>query len=94
MPRGQAINSSTEAAKAEELLFNMTVRDTILNVQEGYYALFSEISYLESLESDYRENVDQLKQAEAKYLAKPTFPWCRTSSTSVEAPFWRAYEVS
>ena len=60
MPRGQAINSSTEAAKAEELLFNMTVRDTILKVQEGYYALFSEISYLESLESDYRENVDQL----------------------------------
>ena len=72
MPRGQAIKSSTEAAKAEELLFNMTVRDTVLKVQEGYYALFSEISYLDSLVSDYRENVDQLKQAEAKYQANPT----------------------
>ena len=72
MPRGAVINSSTEAAKAEELLFNMTVRDTVLAVQEGYFALYSEIKFLQGLELDYRENVDQLSQAEAKYSAAPT----------------------
>jgi outer membrane protein TolC len=72
MPRGAVIKSSTEAAKAEELLFNMTVRDTVLAVQEGYFALYSEIKFLNGLELDYRENVDQLSQAEAKYSAAPT----------------------
>ena len=72
MPRGAVINSSTEAAKAEELLFNMTVRDTVLSVQEGYFALYSEIKFLEGLELDYRENVEQLQQTEAKYNASPT----------------------
>ena len=50
MTRVPQINSSTEAAKAEELLFDMTVRDIVLNVQQGYYRLYSEIQYLESLE--------------------------------------------
>ena len=72
MPRGAVINSSTEAAKAEELLFNMTVRDTVLAVQEGYFALYSEIKFLDGLELDYRANVEQLSQAQAKYNADPT----------------------
>ena len=72
MTRVPKINSSTEAAKAEELLFDMTVRDIVLNVQEGYYRLYSEIQYLESLERDYNVNVQQLNQARANYNSNPS----------------------
>ena len=72
MPRGQAIKSSTEAARAEELLFNMTVRDIVLKVQEGYFALYREISKLESLKLNYKESVKFLGHTEAKYKGEPS----------------------
>ncbi len=72
MTRVPQINSSTEAAKAEELLFDMTVRDIVLSVQQGYYRLYSEIQYLESLESDYQTNLQQLEQAQLKYSNNPS----------------------
>ena len=72
MTRVPQINSSTEAAKAEELLFDMTVRDIVLNVQQGYYRLYSEIQYLESLERDYQTNLEQLQQARLNYSNNPS----------------------
>ena len=71
MTRVPKINSSTEAAKAEELLFDMTVRDTVLNVQQGYYRLYSELQYLDSLERDYLVNLQQLEQARNNYANNP-----------------------
>ena len=41
LARGETINASTEAAKAEELLFNMTVRNSILDLYMNYYQLFA-----------------------------------------------------
>ena len=72
LARGAQINGSTEAAKAEEMIFNMTVRDTVLNVQQSYYALYSVIKYLESLGLDYDSNTEQLRIAEMKYEMDPS----------------------
>ena len=61
LARGQKINASTEAAKAEELLFNMTVRNTVLDLHMKYYDLFAKRNLLLSLEEDYNANLTQLK---------------------------------
>lgn len=66
LARGQKINASTEAAKAEELLFNMTVRNTVLDLHMKYYDLFAKRNLLRSLEDDYRINLEQLKTLQAK----------------------------
>ena len=72
MARGAQINGSTEAAKAEELVFNMTVRDTVLNVQQNYYALYSILKHLKGLEIDYELNCEQLQEAEKRYAQEPS----------------------
>tara|TARA_B100001093_G_scaffold166153_1_gene158721 strand:+ start:1195 stop:2802 length:1608 start_codon:yes stop_codon:yes gene_type:complete len=72
MARGAQINGSTEAAKAEELVFNMTVRNTVLNVQQNYYALYSILKHLKGLEIDYESNCEQLKEAERRYVQEPS----------------------
>ena len=72
MARGAQINGSTEAAKAEELVFNMTVRDTVLNVQQNYYALYSILKHLKGLEIDYNLNCEQLQEAEERYVQEPS----------------------
>ena len=72
MARGAQINGSTEAAKAEELVFNMTVRDTVLNVQQNYYALYSILKHLKGLEIDYKLNCEQLQEAEERYVQEPS----------------------
>ena len=72
MARGAQINGSTEAAKAEELVFNMTVRDTVLNVQQNYYALYSILKHLKGLKIDYNLNCEQLQEAEERYVQEPS----------------------
>ena len=72
MARGAQINGSTEAAKAEEIIFNMTVRDTVLNVQQSYFALYGVIQYIKKLESDYNSNAKQFRAAENRYTKQPT----------------------
>ncbi|MBL6802537.1 MAG: TolC family protein [Synechococcus sp. BS307-5m-G38] len=60
LARGETINASTEAAKAEELLFNMTVRNTVLDLNMKYYQLFAKQNLLQSLEKEYKANLQQL----------------------------------
>ena len=60
LARGEKINASTEGAKAEELLFNMTVRNTVLDVNMKYYQLFAKQNLLQSLERQYEANLQQL----------------------------------
>jgi outer membrane protein TolC len=60
LARGEKINASTEGAKAEELLFNMTVRNTVLDLNMKYYQLFAKQNLLQSLEKDYEANLQQL----------------------------------
>lgn len=60
LARGEKINASTEGAKAEELLFNMTVRNTVLDLNMKYYQLFAKQNLLQSLEKQYEANLQQL----------------------------------
>ena len=60
LARGEKINASTEGAKAEELLFNMTVRNTVLDLNMKYYQLFAQQNLLQSLENQYQANLLQL----------------------------------
>ena len=72
MSRGEKINSSTEAAKAEELVFNMSARDIVLDIHRDYYKLYSILQYLSDLEKDYSKNVEQLVESEDKYNSDPS----------------------
>ena len=72
MSRGEKINSSTEAAKAEELVFNMSARDIVLDVHRDYYKLYSILQYISDLEKDYTKNVEQLVESEDKYNSDPS----------------------
>ena len=67
LSRGAKINSSTESAKAEELLFNLSVRDLVLDIHRDYYKLYSIEQYLNDLEKDYSNNLEQLIESENKY---------------------------
>ena len=60
LARGEKINASTEGAKAEELLFNMTVRNTVLDLNMKYYQLFAKQNLLQSLEQQYESNLQEL----------------------------------
>ena len=67
LSRGEKINSSTESAKAEELLFNLSARDLVLDIHRDYYKLHSIRQYLTDLEKDYSINLAQLVESEKKY---------------------------
>ena len=67
LSRGAKINSSTESAKAEELLFNLSARDLVLDIHRDYYKLYSIRQYLGDLERDYSINLAQLVESERKY---------------------------
>ncbi len=72
LSRGAKINSSTESAKAEELLFNLSVRDIVLDIHRDYYKLYSIKQYLNDLEKDYKSNLKQLAESENKYDNNPS----------------------
>ena len=72
LSRGEKINSSTESAKAEELIFNMPARDIVLDVHRDYYKLYSILQYIVDREQDYSKNVEQLVESEEKYNSNPT----------------------
>ena len=72
LSRGAKINSSTESAKAEELLFNLSVRDLVLDINRDYYKLYSIRQYLDDLEKDYRNNLEQLIESQNKYASNPS----------------------
>ena len=72
LSRGAKINSSTESAKAEELLFNLSVRDLVLDIHRDYYKLYSIRQYLNDLEKDYSNNLEQLIESENKYAINPS----------------------
>ena len=57
LSRGAKINSSTESAKAEELLFDLSARDLVLDIHRDYYKLYSIKQYLNDLEQDYSINL-------------------------------------
>ena len=54
-------------AKAEELLFNLSARDLVLDIHRDYYKLYSIRQYLNNLEQDYSINLAQLVESENKY---------------------------
>ena len=72
LSRGEKINSSTESAKAEELIFNMSARDIVLDIHRDYYKLYSILQYISDLEHDYKNNVEQLIESEDKYNSNAT----------------------
>ena len=72
LSRGAKINSSTESAKAEELLFNLSARDLVLDIHRDYYKLYSIKQYLNDLEQDYSINLAQLVESESKYENNPS----------------------
>ena len=72
LSRGEKINSSTESAKAEELIFNMTARDIVLDVHRDYYKLYSILQYIADRDQDYSKNVEQLVESEDKYNSNRT----------------------
>ncbi|MDA7436691.1 TolC family protein [Synechococcus sp. AH-601-B19] len=72
LSRGAKINSSTESAKAEELLFNLSARDLVLDIHRYYYKLYSIRQYLNGLEKDYNSNLAQLTESESKYEINPS----------------------
>ena len=72
LSRGAKINSSAESAKAEELLFNLSARDLVLDIHRDYYKLYSIRQYLNNLEQDYSINLAQLVESENKYKRNPS----------------------
>jgi len=72
LSRGAKINSSTESAKAEELLFNLSARDLVLDIHRDYYKLYSIKQYLNDLEQDYSINLAQLVESESKHENNPS----------------------
>ena len=61
-----------ESAKAEELLFNLSARDLVLDIHRDYYKLYSIKQYLSNLEQDYSINLAQLVESESKYENNPS----------------------
>ena len=72
LSRGAKINSSTESAKAEELLFNLSARDLVLDIHRDYYKLYSIKQYLNDLEQDYSINLAQLVESKSKHENNPS----------------------
>ena len=65
--RGPEINAASEDLRSEELLFNVTARNLVLQTQLSYFGLQEQLQLVKSYEQILVATTDQVKQAEALF---------------------------
>ena len=65
--RGPEINAASEDLRSEQLLFNVTARNLVLQTQLSYFGLQEQLQLVKSYEQILAATSDQVKQAEALF---------------------------
>jgi len=65
--RGPEINAASEDLRSDELLFNVTARNLVLQTQLSYFGLQEQLQLVKSYEQILAATTDQVKQAEALF---------------------------